>query len=50
MLITNTTKNELCNELHIIETMDRNYVNYLKGYDGQHTQKSTSIHPQILLS
>jgi len=31
MLITNTTKNELCNELRIIEAMDSNYVHYLNG-------------------
>ena len=50
MLITNTTKNELCNELRIIKAMDRNYVNCLKWYDGKHIQKKYSTHPQILLS
>jgi len=49
MLITNTTKNEFYNELRIIESMDRNYVNYLKGYVVNIYKKSTPIHPQILL-
>jgi len=42
MSVTNTTKNELCNELHIIEVMGRYCVNNLKGHNGKHIQKKYS--------
>ena len=50
MLITNTTKNEIYNELRMIEAMDRTHVNYLKDMMVNIYKKSTPIYPQILLS
>ena len=47
MLITNTTKNEICNELRIMDTMNRNYFNYLNDMMVSISKKSIPIHPQI---